>query len=335
MTFWKWSKTAATNATADSTAPWPEGMAPSQVNDSARAVMAAAAKYRDDTSGALTTGGTATAFTATTNQGFTTLALLDGHRLTLRFSETSGAAPTLNVDGLGAKALQTSSGAAIPTGMILDNSVWGVTYDNSIPAFLVQGVPSALPDGAVHAAAALASDVVTTAKILDLNVTTGKLANLGVTAGKLATDAVETAKIKDANVTKAKLASDVIGTQAQMETGTATDTLIAIGLLKNHPLVPKAWGYITISGTTATVAAGSGVASVAFVSGTNWTVTLSTAMSSTNYGVLATTNAAARIIATFPAAVRTTTTFQVTFYRTDDSAGNNPDSFAFAVFGDQ
>jgi len=55
------------------------------------------------------------------------------------------------------------------------------------------------------AAAGLATDAVTTVKILDAN----------VTAAKLATDAVTTAKILDANVTAAKLASDSV-TQAKI-----------------------------------------------------------------------------------------------------------------------
>jgi hypothetical protein len=37
MSFFKWSKTAAANASADSTVNWAEGQAPSTVNDSARA----------------------------------------------------------------------------------------------------------------------------------------------------------------------------------------------------------------------------------------------------------------------------------------------------------
>jgi prophage DNA circulation protein len=61
MSFWKWSRTAANNATADGSINWAEGQAPSTVNDSARAMMAAASKYRDDVGGAIATAGTGTA----------------------------------------------------------------------------------------------------------------------------------------------------------------------------------------------------------------------------------------------------------------------------------
>jgi hypothetical protein len=172
------------------------------------------------------------------------------------------------------------------------------------------------------------------AKVLDI-ATTGLTVTGSATVSSGFTVSAGAVSLPAATVANAALATDNFATKAQMETGTSLTVAVPPGTMHNHPAMPKAWGYITISGTTATVAAGYGVTSVVFVSGTNWTVTLSTAMSSTNYAVICTTNAAARIIATFPAAVRTTTTFQITFYRTDDSAGNNPDSFAFAVYGDQ
>lgn len=43
MALWQWSTTAADNATADPSINWQEGQAPSTVNDSARAMMAAIA----------------------------------------------------------------------------------------------------------------------------------------------------------------------------------------------------------------------------------------------------------------------------------------------------
>jgi hypothetical protein len=137
-----WSKTAATNSNADSSINWAEGQAPSSVNDSARAMMARMAEFRDDTSGSLLTGGTSTAYTLATNEVFDSLAHLSGKSLKVRFHTTSGAAPLLNVDTLGLQALQTAQGTAVPTGAILGNSIWDVTYDNSIPAFLLEGVPA-------------------------------------------------------------------------------------------------------------------------------------------------------------------------------------------------
>lgn len=69
------------------------------------------------------------------------------------------------------------------------------------------GIQRSALTGAVTASAAsgvtsLSNDVVTTTKILDLN----------VTAAKLAADAVETAKIKDLNVTAGKLAANAVTT---------------------------------------------------------------------------------------------------------------------------
>ena len=87
-------------------------------------------------------------------------------------------------------------------------------------------------------AAKLASDSVETAKIVDLNVTTGKLAgeavttakiaDLNVTNGKLAADSVTTAKITDANVTAVKLATDSVET-AKIVNSAVTESKIADG----------------------------------------------------------------------------------------------------------
>jgi hypothetical protein len=131
-----WSKTAASNSTADSNVNWAEGQTPGSVNNSARAEMASAAMWRDDNAGMITTGGTSTAYTATSNQ---TLSLSDGVTITLQMSATSGASPTLNVDSLGAKAIQGVSGTAIPTGALISGSVYRFTYRTSPDAWIVHG----------------------------------------------------------------------------------------------------------------------------------------------------------------------------------------------------
>lgn len=136
MTMWKWSQTANSNTTADSSVNWQEGQSPGSVNGSARAMMAAVAKYRDDVSGNLVTGGTATAYTLTTNQGLTSLT--DGFKVRARMNATSGATPTLNVDTLGAKAIVLDvSATAIPTGALLTGQVYSFVYDATADGWLV------------------------------------------------------------------------------------------------------------------------------------------------------------------------------------------------------
>lgn len=56
----------------------------------------------------------------------------------------------------------------------------------------------------------IASDAVTTAKILNLNVTTAKIADLGVTTAKIADVNVTTGKIADLNVTTGKIADKAV-----------------------------------------------------------------------------------------------------------------------------
>jgi len=162
-----WSTTAASNATADSTVNFAEGMAPSAVNDSARALMASMAKWRDDTNGSLTTGGTSTAYTLTTNQGFASLSALANQELAFTMSATSGATPTLAVDGLTAKVIRNATGTALPTGALLSGSVYRVKYDTTVGEFLL-----------INQMGALASSSVGTASIADAAVTLAKLADL-------------------------------------------------------------------------------------------------------------------------------------------------------------
>ena len=128
MTYYTWSTTASSNNIADTTINWREGQSPSTINNSARAMMAAAAKDRKDRSGELNTGGSSTAFTVTSNQGYTSLA--DGISITVRMHTTNGASATLNVDGLGAKAIRTATSTAAVAGTMTSGSIYKFTYDS-------------------------------------------------------------------------------------------------------------------------------------------------------------------------------------------------------------
>jgi microcystin-dependent protein len=151
LPFYNWSKTAASNATADSTVNWAEGMAPSAVNDSGRAMMASTAAFRDDIAGAIATGGTSTAYTVTSYQVFDTLAHLNGQIIAFTPHTTNGATVTLNVDGLGAKPLRSAPSVELPAGVLVQGTPYVALYNSSDAAFYLQGFysnPYSVPIGA-------------------------------------------------------------------------------------------------------------------------------------------------------------------------------------------
>lgn len=139
MTLYKWSQTAASDATADSTINWAEGQAPSSINDSARAMMAATAKYRDDIAGAIVAGGTSTAYTVSSYQVFDTLAHLNGQMIAFTPHTTNGATVTLNVDSLGAKPLRTAPNTELLAGTIIQGTPYVAVYNNTDGAWYLQG----------------------------------------------------------------------------------------------------------------------------------------------------------------------------------------------------
>lgn len=124
-----WSTTASSNSNADSNVNWAEGQAPSSVNDSARALMASVAKWRDDINGSITTGGTSTAYTVTSNQSFG--ALTAGYMVAFVPHATNGATVTINVDGLGAKPLRSAPNTELGAGVLIEGTPYLATYYSS------------------------------------------------------------------------------------------------------------------------------------------------------------------------------------------------------------
>lgn len=143
MTFWKWSQTAASNGTADSTCPFPEGMGGAALNDGARGMMAAAAKYRDDMAGAIVTGGAVNAYTVSSYQNFDSLAHLNGQAIAFTPHITNTAAVLLSVDGLGGKPLRPAPGVELQSGVLIQGTPYLATYNNSDAVFYLRGVGTA------------------------------------------------------------------------------------------------------------------------------------------------------------------------------------------------
>lgn len=122
----EWSVTAGSNNSSPPNG-WPEGMARSAVNDCAREMMAAVAKWYNDSLGTLTTAGGTTAYTLTTNSVHA--ALSDIPMMSIKFNAAPTGASTLDVDGLGAKSLTLSGGVAIASGNISTSRVYVLIYD--------------------------------------------------------------------------------------------------------------------------------------------------------------------------------------------------------------
>lgn len=123
-----YSTTAASNATVGAV-NFAEGQAPSTVNDSARALMADLAKFRDDIAASKTTTGSAGGYALTSSSTITTLA--DGQIISFIANHGNTGAATLNVDGAGVKALRKFNDEALIAGDVRSGGAYMVVYDAS------------------------------------------------------------------------------------------------------------------------------------------------------------------------------------------------------------
>lgn len=105
-----WSSTAASNNSA-SPDGWPEAMAPSGINNSARENMAAIAKWYKDGNGSLSSGGSSNAYTLSPNRTIASYAA--GIDFLFLANHANTGAASLNVSSLGAKDLKDKNGAAL------------------------------------------------------------------------------------------------------------------------------------------------------------------------------------------------------------------------------
>jgi hypothetical protein len=137
------------------------------------------------------------------------------------------------------------------------------TADRTITLPNVDGTVITTGDTGTVSATMLASDSVTTVKILNANVTAAKLASdsvetakivdANVTNAKLATDSVTTAKITDANVTAAKLAADSVET-AKIKDANVTEAKLASNSVTNAKIADSAVNTAEIADVAVTTA---------------------------------------------------------------------------------
>ncbi|WP_407153915.1 phage tail protein [Bradyrhizobium sp. STM 3557] len=134
-----WSQVANSNATQDPSINWQEGQAPSSINDSARAMMASTAKWRDDIAGAIVTTGTSTSYAVSSYEQFDTLVRLNNQVIAFTPHTTSGATVTLNVDTLGNKPLRSAPNVELPAGTLIQGTPYEAVYNNTDGAFYLKG----------------------------------------------------------------------------------------------------------------------------------------------------------------------------------------------------
>ena len=168
---------------------------------------------------------------------------------------------------------QISAGNALTkTGNTLDVAVDNTTIEVSSDALRVK----ASGIGANE----LATDAVTTVKILDLNVTTGKINDLAVTTGKINDLAVTTGKINDLAVTTGKIADSAVTnvklTNSSIFFTDESSTQGSVSLGGNIEFLAGEGIDTTVLGNTVRISgelATSSNAGVAFFPTTNFTVT--------------------------------------------------------------
>lgn len=144
-----WDQTDADNDTASPSGA-PEGMAPSGVNDTIRAMMGAIKRAYVWSNTPTTTAGTSTAYTL--SYTVAPAALVDGMLHVVAFNATCGSSPTLNVNSLGATPLHYFTGstwAVVPSGFIVSDMICPVVYNSGAGTYRILSFPSAA--GAVTA----------------------------------------------------------------------------------------------------------------------------------------------------------------------------------------
>src|SRR5690606_26970585 len=132
-------ETSAPNNNAAPPDGAPEGMAANTVNDTMREMMAAVARWYQDTNGSLVTGGAGNAYTLSTNNNHSSLT--DLPLVVFVANRANTGAATLNVDGLGAKSLRFG-GAALAAGVLQEDVAYIAIYNAEDDAFDIVGSPT-------------------------------------------------------------------------------------------------------------------------------------------------------------------------------------------------
>lgn len=113
----------------DNTARFPEGQAPSTVNNAARQLEGIVARWHKDTNASKSSTGSANAYAFAADQTLT--AYYDGLEIAFDANFTNDGAATLDVDGLGAQAITLVDGSALTGSEIVQGQKAIVIFDGT------------------------------------------------------------------------------------------------------------------------------------------------------------------------------------------------------------
>lgn len=232
-------------------------------NAAARNQYAAAGQVQDQSfTWCGTAGGTKNALTLTPSPAITAYAA--GQRFVFKSGSTqSDDAVTVDVSGVGTKAIQSDGGALSATVFIEANKWYEITYDGA--AFQASKI-TAVPLGLVA--------VGTT--------NTQTLTNKTLTNAIVGTQSPGDNSTKAASTAYVDAAALPAASQAEMESASSTVKTVTPGRAHYHPGMGKVWVKFDSAGN---IAVDYGVASITKHATGDYTVTFDTAFSSANYAV--------------------------------------------------
>lgn len=140
MSVQKYSLNPDSNVTIGSDINIGEGCSPATINDAIRTLMSDLAAYVTDQAGQIVTGGTGSAYTATTNSGWTSYS--DALHIRVKVHETCSNSATISIDGLAPKPIYRAKDgglAAVGAGDLVAGQVVGLRYDSSTDGFVIIG----------------------------------------------------------------------------------------------------------------------------------------------------------------------------------------------------
>lgn len=341
------------------------------------------AKNLADIAGGLTTAGTSTAYTLTTNTVFASFAAMNGKAITFIPHATSGATPTLNVDGLGAVSLKTWSGVSIPTGALVAGGRYTVTYASATTEFVVHGILNVFPSSAFSGGVTIQTGglLVTAGGIIvtaggatvtagGLTVTSGGLtvsangaaitgnSTVTGTLGVSSDFAVNTNKFTSSATTgdaaiagglaiagalavtgdasAGSVSGSAVASQAEQETGSATNKVVTSGRQHYHPSAAKMWGHIVGAGTPS-ISTSYNLTSITDTATGRLTVTIATDFSSSDWAftVAITSATTANYVQHCSDGTQGAGSIEFSNYNTAGALLVDPNSWNFAGFGDQ